>query len=166
MIARGEQDEAETPPQLRNFCEGQPLEGRFVLQRMERNALEQVAERQVKVFRQSLEHLEEPLFQPYAGLNAFDFARRGVRRGSFGGHGEFRVRGLAANDRRFAAGGGYSVRWAICAQRGPLPRGPSRRPPPKRKRPTRELPPLPRFPPPRAAVFPPRASPLRGPPAL
>jgi hypothetical protein len=43
------------------------------------NAFEQVAERQVKVFRQSFEHLEEPLFQPDAGLNAFDFARRGVR---------------------------------------------------------------------------------------
>src|SRR6202790_5035673 len=103
VAVRGDQVKAVDAPQLRNFFESQPLEGWLVLQRMERNPFEQVAEREVKIFRQSFEHLEEPLFQPHAGLNAFDFARRGVRRGSFGGHGEFRVRGLAANDRRVAA---------------------------------------------------------------
>lgn len=103
MTVRGNQVEAVDTSQLRNFFEGQSLEGRFVLQSMQGNPLEQVAERQVEVFRQAFEHLEEPLFQPHAGLNSFDFARRWVRRGFFGGHGEFQVRDLSANDRRFAA---------------------------------------------------------------
>src|ERR1700722_18975029 len=85
MPVRGHEVETVGAPQLGNFLEGQSLEGRFVLQRMQGNSFEQVAERQVEVFRQSLEHLEEPLFQPHAGLNAFDLPRCRVRRGFFCG---------------------------------------------------------------------------------
>src|ERR1700728_3743446 len=45
MAVRGHQVETVDAPQLGNFLERQSLEGRFVLQRMQGNPLEQVAER-------------------------------------------------------------------------------------------------------------------------
>ena len=56
-----------------------------------RYAFEQVAERQVEILRQALEHLEQALLQAHAGLDSFDLTHRRRRGGLLGGHGGFRI---------------------------------------------------------------------------
>src|SRR5580692_1012784 len=91
MAVGSDEVESVDAAQLRYFHEGQALEGRFVLQGMQGDPFEQVAEGEVEVFGQSFQHLEQALLEAYAGLDSFDFARRRWWNDFLGGHGGFRV---------------------------------------------------------------------------
>jgi hypothetical protein len=75
------------PLEIGNPLERRRLEGHLVVQGMERDAFEKIAEREVEVFGQSLEHLEQPFFETDAGLNALDDAMRFCGFGLGHGHG-------------------------------------------------------------------------------
>ena len=81
--------------EVRDLLQRRRPERRLVLQRMQRDALQQVAERQVQVLGQALQHFQQPFLQPHAGLDALDFADL---LGGFGGHGGSWGRFLAVRD--------------------------------------------------------------------
>src|SRR5581483_576653 len=72
MAVLGREVEAVNAAQVRDPVQGCGLERRLVLQGMQGDALEQVAEREVEIFGQALQHLEQALLQPHAGLDALD----------------------------------------------------------------------------------------------
>jgi hypothetical protein len=53
---------------LKRFC----TEGLFVFEGMQRNAFDQIAKGDVQRLGESLEHFQDPLLDPYAGLHAFN----------------------------------------------------------------------------------------------
>src|SRR5690242_7984515 len=83
MAVRRGQIEAVDALQVCDLLQRRGLERRLVLQRVQRDAFQQVAERQVQVLRQALQHLEQPFLQAHAGLDALDFASLLY---GFGGH--------------------------------------------------------------------------------
>src|SRR5208283_4226924 len=58
MAVRRNQVQAIDASQLRDLVKRQKLKWRLVFQRVQHDALEKIAKRQVKVFRQTLEHLQ------------------------------------------------------------------------------------------------------------
>ena len=76
MAVLGRQLQAVDALEVGDFFQRRRGERRLVLERMQGHAFEQIAERQVEVFGQSLEHLEQAFFQPHTGLHALDFPYR------------------------------------------------------------------------------------------
>src|ERR1700678_1982058 len=116
MAVGGDQVESVDAAQLRYFLESEALEGRLVLQGMQGDPFEQVAEGEVEIFGQSLQHLEQALLETYAGLDSFDFARRRLWNDFLGGHGGFRVRCLAQSS-QVCGGVASMVPWYHCTNR-------------------------------------------------
>jgi hypothetical protein len=64
--------QAKDPLQLSHFGEGRLGKRRLALEGVQDDALEQVAEGKIERIRQRLEHLQHPLFDADAGLDALD----------------------------------------------------------------------------------------------
>jgi hypothetical protein len=73
--------------ELGDFVESRRLERWLVLQSVQRDAFQQIAERDIQVLRKALENLQEAFFEPYTGLNTLDFTQRRLLPGFRGGHG-------------------------------------------------------------------------------
>src|SRR5262245_36193937 len=58
------------------------IKRRLAVEGMQHNSLQQIAEGHIVVFSQPLEHFQQSLFQPHAGLDALDHAILATRPGS------------------------------------------------------------------------------------
>src|SRR6185312_9886502 len=115
----GSQIERVDPPQISNLLERRRPERRLVLQSMQCNALEQIPQRQIEILGQSLQHLEQPLLQPDAGLDALHDAERPRRSGLGCRHGRRSCVG-GAEDRTICGPCVTDVHWYLCTSRPTL----------------------------------------------
>jgi hypothetical protein len=72
MAGAGVKIEGVEPFQVLNTFQGIGAEGGLAVESMEHYAFEQVAQRHVVIFRESLEHFEKTFFHAHARLHAFN----------------------------------------------------------------------------------------------